>query len=132
MTARKTQTETRSRGRQVRIPLARVLARPPVASPVALGPEHWLVRGRAGWHGDRRRLSARSRWLVGKGVAEAIDPTVEEGYWRDNYATRPYVEKGASFDDYGPAYRHGVDSYGRSNGRTFEQSESDLERSWER
>ncbi len=70
--------------------------------------------------------------LAGKGVAEAIDPTVEEGYWRDNYASRPYVEKGASFDDYGPAYRHGVDSYTRSKGRTFEQSESDLERSWEK
>ena len=57
--------------------------------------------------------------LAGKGVAEAIDPTVEESYWRANYASRPYVEKGASFDDYGPAYRLGVDSYGQSNGRTF-------------
>lgn len=70
--------------------------------------------------------------LIGKGVAEAIDPTVEEDYWRENYASRPYVKKGASFDDYGPAYRHGVESYGRSNGRTFEQSEPDLQRSWEK
>jgi hypothetical protein len=69
--------------------------------------------------------------LVGKGVAEAIDPTAEEGYWRENYAKRPYVGKDASFDDYGPAYRHGIDSYGSSNGRTFEQSESDLKRNWE-
>jgi hypothetical protein len=69
--------------------------------------------------------------LAGKGVAEAIDPTVEDTYWRANYANRPYVGKGASFDDYGPAYRLGVDSYGRSNGRTFKQSEADLERSWE-
>ena len=30
------------------------------------------------------------------------------------------------------AYRHGVESYGRSEGRTFEQSESDLQRSWEK
>jgi hypothetical protein len=70
--------------------------------------------------------------LAGKGVAEAIDPTVEESYWRDNYASRPYVEEGASFDDYGPAYRHGVNAFTRSNGRTFEQSESDLERGWEK
>lgn len=70
--------------------------------------------------------------LVGKGVAEAIDPTVEESYWRENYTDRPYVKQGASFDDYGPAYRHGVDAYGQSKGRTFEQSETDLERSWER
>ena len=30
------------------------------------------------------------------------------------------------------AYRHGVDSYGRSNGRTFEESEPELQRSWEK
>jgi len=70
--------------------------------------------------------------LVGKGIAEAIDPTVEEDYWRNNYTNRPYVRKGASFDDYGPAYRYGIDSYARSNGLTFEQSEPALERSWER
>ncbi len=69
--------------------------------------------------------------LIGKSVAEAIDPTVEESYWRENYASRPYVTKGATFDDYGPAYRYGVDSYAKSNGRTFEQSEPDLKRSWE-
>src|SRR4029453_3919775 len=46
--------------------------------------------------------------LAGKGVAEMIDPTVEDAYWRDNYADRPYVTKGASYDDYGPAYRYGV------------------------
>jgi len=69
--------------------------------------------------------------LAGKGIAEAIDPTAEEGYWRENYSGRPYVKNGASFDDYGPAYRHGVDSYGRSKGRTFEQAEPDLKRGWE-
>jgi hypothetical protein len=69
--------------------------------------------------------------LAGKGIAEAIDPTAEEGYWRDNYSSRPYVKSGSSFDDYGPAYRHGVNSYGRSNGRTFEQAEPDMKRSWE-
>ena len=47
--------------------------------------------------------------LAGKGVAEAIDPTVEAAYWRDNFANRPYVENGSSYDDYGPAYGYGVD-----------------------
>jgi len=69
--------------------------------------------------------------LAGKGVAEQIDPTVEEGYWRDNFESRSYVNKGDSFSDYGPAYRFGMDSYGRSEGRTFDQAESDLERDWE-
>ena len=76
-------------------------------------------------------IGAVAGGLAGKGIAEAIDPTVEESYWRKTYLSRPYVKGGASFDDYGPAYRYGVDSYGRSNGRTFEQSEPDLKRGWE-
>lgn len=68
--------------------------------------------------------------LAGKGIAEAIDPTVEESYWRKTFSSRPYVKSGATFDDYGPAYRYGVDSYGRSRGRTFEQSEPELMREW--
>ncbi len=69
--------------------------------------------------------------LAGKGVAEMIDPTAEESYWRDNYSTRPYVEGGSSFDDYGPAYRYGVDSYGRTNGGSFDDAEPQLMRDWE-
>jgi phage tail tape-measure protein len=70
--------------------------------------------------------------LAGKGIAKAIDPTAEEGYWRSNYASRTYVKSGSSFDDYGPAYRHGINSYGQSNGRTFDQAEPDLKRGWEK
>ena len=49
--------------------------------------------------------------LAGKGIAESIDPTMEEAYWREEYVNRPYVTKGANFDDYGPAYRYGVEGY---------------------
>lgn len=70
--------------------------------------------------------------LAGKGVAEMIDPTAEEAYWRENYASRPYVTSGATFDDYGPAYRYGVDSFGRYDGRTFEEAEPELMRDWDR
>lgn len=70
--------------------------------------------------------------LTGKGVAEMIDPTAEEVYWRENYSSRPYVSAGGTFDDYGPAYRYGVDTYGKSNGRTFEQVEPELMRDWQR
>src|SRR2546421_5181345 len=31
--------------------------------------------------------------LVGKGVAEAVNPTEEENYWKENYQTRPYFEE---------------------------------------
>jgi len=70
--------------------------------------------------------------LAGKGIAEMIDPTAEEAYWRENYSSRPYVAQGATYDDYGPAYRHGVDSYGRFEGRAFEKAEPELMRDWQR
>jgi hypothetical protein len=68
--------------------------------------------------------------LAGKGVAEVIDPTTEETYWRDNFYTRHYVASGSSFDDYGPAYSYGVLSYNRRQGRSFDEIESDLARDW--
>jgi hypothetical protein len=69
--------------------------------------------------------------LAGKEMAERIDPTSEEAYWRENYSSRNYVNGGASFDDYGPAYRYGYDAYGRREGRTFEQAEPELMRDWQ-
>lgn len=70
--------------------------------------------------------------LAGKGVAEAIDPSAEYAYWRDNYADRPYVESGAKFDDYGPAYVYGVDSSTKFGDRDFDDIEPDLARDWNR
>lgn len=68
--------------------------------------------------------------LAGKGVAEAIDPTAEQVYWKDNYAQRPYVEQGTTYDDYGPAYAYGVDAFSRYPDREFEDFESELHRDW--
>lgn len=70
--------------------------------------------------------------LNGKDFAEAIDATVEDDYWRNNYLSRAYVRQGEAFDDFGPAYRLGVDSYGRYQGRTFDQFEAELMREWDR
>lgn len=69
--------------------------------------------------------------LAGKGVAEMIDPTAEDAYWRENYKGRPYADAGASYDEYGPAYRYGVDSFGQYPGRSFESVEPDLSRDWD-
>ena len=69
--------------------------------------------------------------LAGKGIAEMIDPTAEEAYWRENYSGRPYVADGATFDDYGPAYRYGVDTYARYGSQPFSAAEPDLMRDWE-
>lgn len=69
--------------------------------------------------------------LAGNEIAKSIDPTAEEAYWRENYSSQPYVDSGATFDEYGPAYRYGVDAYGRYEGRTFLQAEPDLMRDWD-
>jgi uncharacterized protein (TIGR02284 family) len=46
--------------------------------------------------------------LAGKAASEAVNPTAEEAFWRENYDKEPYYESGRSFDDYGPAYRLGL------------------------
>ena len=69
--------------------------------------------------------------LAGKGVAESIDPTLEEAYWRRNYINRPYVGANASYDDFGPAYAYGVSSYAGNIGRDYDDVEGGLEHGWE-
>lgn len=68
--------------------------------------------------------------LAGKGVAAAIDPVGEDTYWRDNYTSRPYITSQDTYDDYGPAYKYGVDAYSRYPDRAFDDVESDLSRDW--
>lgn len=68
--------------------------------------------------------------LAGKAVAENIDPTVEDNYWRDNYRSRSYVEPASTYDEYGPAYRYGVDAYARYPNQPFESIEGNLSRDW--
>jgi hypothetical protein len=72
-------------------------------------------------------LGAAAGALVGK--VAAVDPA-EDDYWRANYAKRPYVSSGATYDDYGPAYRHGIDAYSRHPKRPFDELEPELSRSW--
>ena len=70
--------------------------------------------------------------LAGRGIAEMIDPKAEDDYWRDNFSTRPYIDPSLTYDDYGPAYRYGVESYSQYHDRDFESMEPDLGRGWER
>lgn len=72
--------------------------------------------------------------LLGKGVAETFDPTVEDEYWRNNYKTRPYVEKGYTYDDYSPAYRTGYEGYSTysQQGLSYQDAEPHLRQRYER
>ena len=68
--------------------------------------------------------------LAGKGVAEAIDPTPQDAYWRANYASRAYATPRDPDDDWGPAYAYGVAHYNRNVAANFEDIEPELERGW--
>jgi hypothetical protein len=69
--------------------------------------------------------------LGGKGVAESIDPTVEDAYWRDNYAHRPYYDRQLAYEHYRPAYRYGWESQRKYAGKSFDEAESELARGWQ-
>lgn len=68
--------------------------------------------------------------FVGKGIAEAIDPVVEETYWRDNYPSRPYYDSSTPYDQYRSAYRYGWESRARDRDRSFDEAEQDLGAGW--
>ena len=58
--------------------------------------------------------------LAANGVAEFIDAAAEDAHWRANYKDRPYID-GSSYDEFGPAYRYGIDSFGRYPQRSFDE-----------
>lgn len=68
--------------------------------------------------------------LAGKGAAEAIDPTVEDAYWREHYRDEDYYDSSLAYDDYAPAYRLGYEAYGSRDGRKFEEVEPELRTRW--
>ncbi|CAA9439732.1 MAG: FIG00348944: hypothetical protein [uncultured Phycisphaerae bacterium] len=70
--------------------------------------------------------------LAGKGVAESVNPTEEDAYWRNEHKNRPYYESGRTYDEYAPAYRYGWESRSKHQGRQFDEVESDLGRDWDR
>jgi len=59
------------------------------------------------------------------------DLASEDTYWRENFRDRSYIGADDVYDDYGPAYAYGVDSFGRHEGRRFDEVESELSRDWE-
>jgi len=70
--------------------------------------------------------------LAGHGVAERIDPTVEDKYWRDSYRTRPYVGADETYETYQPAYRYGWESRQKYSGKSWDEAQPELSRDWNR
>jgi hypothetical protein len=69
--------------------------------------------------------------LVGKGVAEGINPTTEDAYWRDELQNRPYFVQGDVFEIYQPAYRYGYTAAALNPQRNWDDVEQDLSSGWE-
>jgi predicted lipid-binding transport protein (Tim44 family) len=70
--------------------------------------------------------------LAGKGVAEKIDPTVEDAYWRSQYNKEPYYADGARYEDYHPAYQTAYRHYGTTPSKRFEDAEPTLRADYEK
>jgi len=75
-------------------------------------------------------VGAVAAGLAGNAVLQSIDAKVEDDYWRENFRQQPYVGRDAGYDDYGPAYRYGIDGYVRHQGHSFEDAESALSQAW--
>ena len=70
--------------------------------------------------------------VIGAVAGHKADPKVEDTYWRDNYNTRPYVSQGSTYEDYGPAYTHGVNAYNQYPERHFDDLEPQMRTDWDR
>jgi hypothetical protein len=70
--------------------------------------------------------------LAGNRVAEAVNPTEEDRFWRENYRTRPYTDAERDYEHYRPAYQFGWEARARHADRSWEEVESDLALDWPR
>ncbi len=68
----------------------------------------------------------------GRGVAEAVNPTVEDAYWRENHGRQEWASANTSYDDYASAYRTGYEGVGKYGGRQYDEIEGDLARDYEK
>jgi hypothetical protein len=70
--------------------------------------------------------------VAGHSVAKAVNPSVEDAYWRENHRRQSYFD-GRAYDDYGLAYRTGYEGYAQYGimGGAFEDREADLRRRYE-
>jgi hypothetical protein len=76
-------------------------------------------------------VGAAGGGVAGHDIAEGVNPSVEDAYWRENYQTRPYASAGHAYDEWAPAYRYGWESRTRHGDQTFEDVEDDLGSGWD-
>ena len=62
----------------------------------------------------------------GRGVAEAVNPTVEEQYWRENHAAQSWASADRPYEHFAAAYRTGYQGVMKYAGKKYEEVETDL------
>ncbi len=67
---------------------------------------------------------------AGKSVGELIDPTIEDDWLRENFNSRPYVQKDETFETYQPVYRYGAAAESQYGDAGFDAIVDDLEKDW--
>lgn len=70
--------------------------------------------------------------LIGDRAAEARDKRGHLGHFEQIYRDMPYYADGMTWEDYAPAYRHGLDTWRTLGVREFGDAEADLEAGWGR
>jgi hypothetical protein len=101
---------------------------------VAIGAAAGAVAGALAGKAAKEQQGAASndKWGDGSHLSmEGDAQDANDSYWRNQWSSRPYVQDGATYDDYGPAYRHGEDAHTRYPGRHFDEIEPDLGRDWQ-
>ncbi|MEO8634859.1 MAG: hypothetical protein ABI587_06240 [Gemmatimonadales bacterium] len=76
-------------------------------------------------------IGAIAGGLGGKGAAEAVNPTVEDAYWRATYTSSQPSGRGEPYETYQPAYRYGWEAQRRHEGQSFDAVEPELRHEWE-
>jgi hypothetical protein len=66
---------------------------------------------------------------LGKDQFQPVDK--EDEYWRQNFASRPYVREGARYEDYAQAYRYGYQVFDEYPGRSWHDARADIGAGWQ-
>ena len=60
------------------------------------------------------------------GVAEVMNATSEEKYWREQHEKQSFVKPGYTYEHYAPAYRTGYEGFHKYPGKPYEEIEDEL------
>ncbi len=68
---------------------------------------------------------------AGRAGFKPVNSTAEHEFWRHEFRNRPYYTQGTPYEQYGPAYQYGWESFAGNSGKTFKEVEPQLGRQWD-